>query len=426
MFLLDFKIRKIVARQVLDSRGNPTVEVGLKTKDCCVRSIVPSGASTGIHEALELRDGDPKKYHGKGVLKAVSNVNKIISKKLIGKDCRKQREIDNILIELDGTSNKSKLGANAMLAASMAVCRAGAAAKEIQLYNHIAEISGNKKLLLPMPMILVLEGGKHADQSSDLQEFMVIPLKAKNFTDAIRWGSEIYHSIGKILKSKGFNINVGFEGAYGPSLGSNEAVLKVIEEGIRQAGYRPGGEVGIAIDSAASEFYENGKYHLKVDGRKLDFNGMADFYADLAKKYPIKSIEDGLAQDDWAGWQALTKRLGNKIQIVGDDLTVTNIRRLKKAIDMKAINSILIKVNQIGTVTETIDAINLAKKHGLTSVVSHRSAETEDTFIADFAVGTGAGQCKFGAPARSERVAKYNQLLRIEEKLGKKAKFAKL
>lgn len=426
MFLLDFKIRKIVARQVLDSRGNPTVEVGLKTKDCCVRSIVPSGASTGIHEALELRDGDPKKYHGKGVLKAVSNVNKIISKKLIGKDCRKQREIDNILIELDGTSNKSKLGANAMLAASMAVCRAGAAAKEIQLYNHIAEISGNKKLLLPMPMILVLEGGKHADQSSDLQEFMVIPLKAKNFTDAIRWGSEIYHSIGKILKSKGFNINVGFEGAYGPSLGSNEAVLKVIEGGIRQAGYKPGGEVGIAIDSAASEFYENGKYHLKVYGRKLDSGGMADFYADLAKKYPIKSIEDGLAQDDWSGWQALTKRLGNKIQIVGDDLTVTNIRRLQKAIGTKAINSILIKVNQIGTVTETIDAINLAKKHGLTSVVSHRSAETEDTFIADFAVGTGAGQCKFGAPARSERVAKYNQLLRIEEKLGKKAKFAKL
>src|SRR3989339_1909394 len=267
------KIESVHAHEILDSRGNPTLAVTVTLQNGSRGTAsVPSGASTGIHEALELRDGDPKRYRGLGVLKAVSNVNKIISKKLIGKDCRKQREIDNILIELDGTSNKSKLGANAMLAASMVVCRAGAAAKEIQLYNHIAEISGNKKLLLPMPMILVLEGGKHADQSSDLQEFMVIPLKAKNFTDAIRWGSEIYHSIGKILKSKGFNINVGFEGAYGPSLGSNEAVLKVIEGGIRQAGYKPGGEVGIAIDSAASEFYENGEYHLKVDNRKLDFN----------------------------------------------------------------------------------------------------------------------------------------------------------
>jgi len=423
--ILSFKIKKIIAREVLDSSGNPTVEAEIKAYSCCVRAIVPSGASTGVHEALELRDNDKKRYDGKGVLNAVNNINGIISKKLIGLNCTKQREIDNTLIELDGTENKSKLGTNAILAVSMAVCKAGAAEKGMPLYKYIAQLGSNKKLVLPVPMVLVLEGGKHADQSSDLQEFMIMP-KAKNFSEAIRWGSEIYHSIGKVLKSKGFNINVGFEGAYGPRLGSNEKVLQMIIEGIKNAGYEPGKEIMIAIDSAASEFFENEKYNLKVDGKIFDGNGMADFYSDLANRYPIFSIEDGLAQDDWESWTILMKKLGNKIQIVGDDLIVTNVQRLQKAIDKKAINAVLIKLNQIGTVTETIEAVNLAKKNGFNSIVSHRSAETEDPFIADFAVGMGTGQCKFGATARSERTAKYNRLLRIEEELGRKAKFAEL
>ncbi len=419
------KIKKVIAREVLDSRGNPTVEAVVATEKICASAIVPSGASTGTYEALELRDGDKKRYNGKGVLKAVDNVNKIISKKIIGLDCIKQEEIDELMIELDGTENKSNLGANAILAVSMAVCKAGADSKNIPLYRYIAELGGNKKLLLPVPMVLVLEGGKHADQSSDLQEFMVMPYKAKTFKEAIRWGSEIYHSIGKVLKKQGFNINVGYEGAYGPSLGSNEKVFQIIVDGIKEAGYNPGGEIAIAIDGAASEFFENGKYNLSVDGKILDGKGMADFYSSLIDKYPIASIEDGLSEDDWESWIILMKKAGKKTQIVGDDLIVTNAKRLQKAIDMKAINSVLIKVNQIGTVTETINAVNLAKKNNCTAVVSHRSAETEDTFIADFVVGMGTGQCKFGAPARSERVAKYNQLLRIEEELGSKAEFAK-
>lgn len=418
------KIKAVKAREVLDSRGNPTVEVDLLTEDGLFRSIVPSGASTGVHEALELRDGDKSRYMGKGVLKAVKNVNDKISKIVIGMDPTKQEDIDKAMIKADGTENKSKFGANAILAVSMAACKAGAAAKKTPLYKHIADLAGNKKFILPVPMVLVLEGGKHADQSSDLQEFMVMPYKAKNFKEAIRWGSEIYHSIGKVLKKDSFNINVGFEGAYGPSLGSNEKVFQIIVDGIKKAGYKPGEEVLIATDGAASEFFENGKYHLKVDGRTLDGKGMAEFYAELVTKYPIISIEDGLAEDDWKSWVVLMEKLGDKIQIMGDDLTVTNVKRLQKAIDMKAINSILIKVNQIGTVTETINTINLAKKHGLTSIVSHRSAETEDTFISDFVIGMGTGQSKFGATARSERTAKYNQLMRIEEELGENCSYA--
>jgi len=417
-------IKSVFAREILDSRGNPTVEVDLTTEDGLFRAAVPSGASTGSYEALELRDGNNKRYNGKGVLKAVENVNKRIAPLVKGIDPIEQAEIDQKMIAADGTDNKSKFGANAMLAVSMAACKAGAAAKKVPLYKHIAELGGNKDFILPVPMVLVLEGGKHADQSSDLQEFMVVPYKAKSFREAIRWGSEIYHSIGKVLKSQGFNINVGFEGAYGPSLGSNEKVFQVIVDGIKAAGYKPGKEVLVAIDSAASEFFKEGKYHLKVDGRTLDSKGMAEFYAEMCKKYPIASIEDGLAEDDWEGWAWLTKQIGKKIQIIGDDLLVTNIKRIQKAIDLKAANSVLIKVNQIGTVTETINAINLARKNKFTSVVSHRSAETEDSFIADLVVGMGTGQSKFGATARSERLAKYNQLIRIEEELGKKCRYA--
>ena len=418
------EIKGVKAREVLDSRGNPTVECDITTKNGTFRAMVPSGASAGQHEALELRDGDKSRYLGKGVLKAVENVNKQISERLDGMDVKEQKTIDHALINLDNTDNKANLGANAMLAVSMAACKAGAAAKKIPLYKYIAEIGGNKKFILPVPMVLVLEGGKHADQSSDIQEFMIMPFKAKSFKEAIKIGSEIYHSIGKVLKSKGFNINVGFEGAYGPSLGSNKKVFEIIVEGIEKAGYKPGEEILIAIDSAASEFYKNKKYELEVDEKTLDGKGMADFYNDLVNKFPIISIEDGLAEDDWKSWVVLIEKLGNKIQIMGDDLTVTNVKRLQKAIDEKAINSILIKVNQIGTVTETIDAINLAKKNRLASIVSHRSAETEESFIADLVVGMGTKQCKFGATARSERLAKYNQLLRIEEKLGKDCTYA--
>jgi enolase len=418
------RILSIKAREILDSRGNPTVEAEITTEEGVFASSVPSGASTGAYEALELRDNDKSRYNGKGVLKAVSNINNLIAKELIGKDPTKQEEIDHLMIELDGTENKSKLGANAILAVSMSVCKAGAAAKKLPLYKYIAEIGHNQNIILPVPMVLVLEGGKHADESSDLQEFMIMPYAAKNFKEAIRISSEIYQSIGKVLKKQGFNTNVGFEGAYGPSLGSNKKVLEIILEGIKAAGYKPEKEIMIAIDSAASEFFEKNKYNLKVDKKKLDSKGMILFYEKLSKSYPIVSIEDGLAQDDWQGWTNLTKSLSPKIQIVGDDLTVTNIKKLQKAIELKAINSILIKLNQIGTVTETIQAINLAKRNKLTSIVSHRSAETEDTFIADFVVGMGTGQCKFGATARTDRTAKYNRIIRIEEELRDKAKYA--
>ncbi len=419
------KIQKVFAREVLDSRGNPTVEVDLTTEDGIFTAMVPSGASTGTYEACELRDGDEKRYNGKGVLKAVDNVNTKISKIVIGMDPTQQKDIDEAMIKADGTENKTNFGANAILAVSMAACRAWAKAKKMELYEYIGALGENKEFILPIPMVLVLEWGKHADQSSDLQEFMVMPHKAANFKEAIRIGSEIYHAIGKVLKKDGFNINVWFEWAYGPSLKSNERVFQVIVEWIKLAWYKPGEEVEIAIDGAASEFHEDGKYNLKADGKILDAEGMVAFYEDLCSKYPIASIEDGLAEDDRDTRTLLNKRLGDKIQVIGDDLTVTNVVRLQKAIDLKAMNSILIKVNQIGTVTETINAINLAKKNWLKAVVSHRSAETEDTFIADFVVGMGTGFSKFWATARSERTAKYNQLMRIEEKLWANAKYGK-
>lgn len=424
MVFLDFKIRKIKAREVLDSRGNPTIEADLITKSCCAKAIVPSGASTGIHEALELRDNDNKRYSGKGVLKAVNNVNKIIAKKLIGVDCRKQREIDDILIELDGTENKSKLGANAILAVSMAACKAGAICSHKQIYEYIQKLASSKKLMLPDPMLVVLEGGKHADNSTDFQEFLILPKGAKNFRESLRYGIEVYHCLERVLKSKGYNTNVGNEGAFAPNLNSNEEAVELIAKAIEKAGYSFK-QVSIALDSASSEIYENGKYNLKKEKIKLTSDEMIDLYSNWVEKYPIISIEDGLAQDDWNGWQRLNRKLGDKIQIVGDDLLVTNIKRIKKAVELKAANSALIKLNQIGTVTETIMAIQFSKENKFNTILSQRAAETEDTFAADFAVGTSVKEFKFG-PTRSERTAKYNRLLRIEEELGNKAKFARL
>jgi len=386
--------------------------------------MVPSGASTGKHEAIELRDGDQSYFNGKGVLKAVENINKIIAPKITGMDPTQQNEIDNVMIELDGTENKSNLGANAILAVSIAACKAGAGEKNIPLYQHIGELCKNTRFVLPVPMVLVIEGGKHADQSSDIQEFMIMPYNNESFKESIRMGAEIYHAIGKILKGHGFNINVGYEGAYGPNIGSNEKVFEMIVEGIKKAGYTPLEDVVIAIDSAASEFFENGKYNLKVDGRELNSEEMIKFYEEIVNKYPVISIEDGFAEDDWEGWTMMNAKLGDKIQIIGDDLTVTNISRIQKAIDTKAINAVLIKLNQIGTVTETINAIKLAKENNFNSIISHRSAETEDTFIADFVVGAGTGQCKFGATARGERTCKYNRLMKIEDLLNEKSVFA--
>ncbi len=419
---MEYKILSLKAREVLDSRGIPTVEVEIKTKSGISRAMVPSGASTGIHEALELRDGG-KRFLGKGVQGAVDNINKYISKEIIGLDCSNQRDIDEKVINLDGTENKSKLGANAILGVSMAVCRASALEEGIPLYERIGQLSENKKFILPAPMMVLIEGGKHADNSTDLQEFMIMPMPKvlKNFREALRCGTEIFYSLGKILKSKGYSINVGFEGAYGPNLKSNNEPCELFINAIEDAGYNLGKEVFITLDPAASEVYESGKYNLKKEGKILDSGGMVEFYENMVQKFPISSIEDGLAEDDWSGWQLLNKRLGDKIQIVGDDLTVTNIKRLQKAIELKAINAILIKLNQIGTVSETMDVVNLAKKNKIAQIISHRSGETEDTFIADMVVGLGCGQSKFGGPDRGERTAKYNQLLRIEEGLGDKA-----
>ncbi|HLC61097.1 MAG TPA: phosphopyruvate hydratase [Candidatus Nanoarchaeia archaeon] len=422
---MDFKIRKIIARQVLDSRGNPTVEVGLKTKDCCVRSIVPSGASMGIHESLELRDNNPIFYNGKSILKAVNNVNSIISKKIIGKDCRRQREIDNFLIELDGTKNKCKLGANAILPVSMAVCKAGAEASGVQLYEYIQKLSDTRKLLLPIPQMNVINGGRHAGIANDIQEHMILPTDFNNFSDALRAGVETYHKLKNILR-KGYGATatlVGDEGGFVPKIENVEHRLELLMEAIKEAGYH--GKMKLALDSAASEFYDEENNEYTILNKKFNAGELIDLYKDLIKKFPIVSIEDGFAQDDWQGWKQFNQELGNKIQIVGDDLLVTNIMRIRKALEEKSCNALLLKVNQIGTVTESIDAANISFKNNWNVVVSHRSGETEDTFIADLAVGIGSNQSKFGAPARSERVAKYNRLLRIEEKLGKKAKFAK-
>lgn len=419
------KISKIIAREILDSRGNPTVEADVFLKDGSFgRSAVPSGASTGSKEAVELRDGDSKRYGGKGVLKAVSNVNTELKKALVGGEFD-QKKLDKKMIEIDGTENKSRLGANALLAVSMAFARAMADSDCLPLYKYFKKIGKTgKPLTLPVPMMNIINGGRHAENSTDIQEFMIMPLGAATFREALRYGAETFHALKKILASRKLSTSVGDEGGFAPSLSSNEAAVEIILEAIEKAGYKAGKDISIAIDAAASEFYKNGKYHLEREGKIFSSNEMVEFYSAWVNKYPIVSIEDGLAEDDWEGYQALTKKLGSKIQIVGDDIFVTNSKILQEGIEKKAANSILIKLNQIGTVSETIDTINMANKAGFTSVVSHRSGETEDSIISDFVVGLGTGQIKTGSLCRGERTAKYNQLLRIEEELGKKAIFA--
>ncbi len=415
-------IEGILAREILDSRGNPTVEVEVILDDgTWARAAVPSGASTGIHEALELRDGDKGRYNGKGVLQAVENIAEIIAPELVGWDVTDQKGIDEMMIELDGTPNKSRLGANAILGVSLAVAKAAATDLDLPLYRYIGGVYAH---VLPVPMMNILNGGKHAVDGPDLQEFMVMPVGAPSFAEALRWGSETYHALKSVLKSKGYGVGVGDEGGFAPSLKANEEAIEVILEAIVKAGYEPGKDIWIAMDPAASEIYEDGKYNLKKEGRVLTSEEMVEFYAAWVEKYPIISIEDGLAEDDWEGFRLMTERLGDKIQIVGDDLLVTNTERIKKAIEMQAVNSVLIKLNQIGTLTETIAAIDMAHRHNWTAVVSHRSGETDDTTIADLAVALNTGQIKTGAPARIDRVAKYNQLLRIEEELGETARYA--
>lgn len=411
------EIVDVFAREVLDSRSNPTVEVEVELEDGSVgRAIVPSGASTGEYEAVELRDGDKNRYNGKGVLKAVDNVNTIIAPELIGMNVYEQPQIDRTMIELDGTDNKGKLGANALLGVSLAVARAAAESLGLPLYQYIGGVNAK---VLPVPMMNILNGGKHADNNVDLQEFMIMPVGAPNFAEALRMCSEVYHSLKKTLTDKGYGTGVGDEGGFAPNLKSNEEAIQVIVEAIEKAGCKPGDDIAIAMDPASSELYneEDKKYHLKGEGKIFSSAEMVDFYENLVNKYPIISIEDGLAENDWDGWKLLTKRLGSKIQLVGDDLFVTNTKRLAKGIEMGVANSILIKLNQIGTLTETLDAIEMAERAGYTAVVSHRSGETEDTTIADLVVAVNAGQIKTGAPCRTDRVAKYNQLLRIEEEL---------
>ena len=419
------KIDRIIGRQVLDSRGNPTVEVDVLLLDGSLgRAIVPSGASTGIHEALELRDGDKSKFLGKSVYKAVKNVNSKIFDALVGEDATRQKSIDGILLELDGTPNKSKLGANAILGTSLAVAKAAAASLELPLYQYIGGIYAH---LLPSPMMNILNGGEHTDwQSTDAQEFMIMPLGAPTYSEALRWGAEIYHTLKSVLKSHDYATLVGDEGGYAPALGSNAEAVEIILEAIEKAGYKPGEDIAIALDPAASEFYEEetGLYNLRTEGKKLSSEEMVAFWKDWVEKYPIVSIEDGLAQDDWEGWKLMVKEMGNQIQIVGDDLLVTNPERVRKGIREKAANSLLVKVNQIGSLTETIESVEACHRAGWTAVTSHRSGETEDSTISDLAVALNTGQIKTGAPARSDRVAKYNQLLRIEESLGNMAEYA--
>ncbi|MBN2087192.1 phosphopyruvate hydratase [Candidatus Peregrinibacteria bacterium] len=411
-------IKNIHAREVLDSRGNPTVQVDVATDDLYSSAIVPSGASTGQHEAVELRDGDKRRYGGKGVLKAVTNVNTMIAKEFMGAEVRNQRQIDQRLIDMDGTPNKGNLGANAILGFSLAVSRLAAKVEGIPYFQYLGNL-GNKgqSYLMPTPMMNVLNGGKHALRSTDLQEFMIMPIGAPAYREALRYGAETFHALKKIINERGLSTAVGDEGGFAPSLKKNEDAIILIIDAIEKAGYKPGEDICIAMDPAASEFYEDGKYNLKTEGRLLTSEEMVDYYAELVSKYPIISIEDGLAEDDWEGFKLMTERMGDRVQIVGDDLLVTNTERLMKAIDGKNCNSILIKLNQIGTLTETIDAINMAHDAGFTAVVSHRSGETEDTSIADLVVGMSTGQIKTGSLCRSERIAKYNQLLRIEESL---------
>jgi len=418
-------IESVQALEVLDSRGNPTVEVEVFLEDGSYGSaIVPSGASTGIHEALEMRDGDKSRYGGKGVKKAIANVNTLIADELIGWDATNQIALDQMLIDLDGTPNKAKLGANAILGTSLAVAKAAANSIGLPLYRYIGGVYAH---LLPVPMMNILNGGAHtAWQSTDAQEFMVMPLSAPSFSEAVRWGAEIYHALKAVLKSHGYTTLVGDEGGYAPNLKANVEAVEVILEAIEKAGFKAGKDAAIALDPAASEFYDEDKkiYNLRTEGKKLDPAQMVDFWKSWVDQFPIVSIEDGLGQDDWDGWKKMTKELGDRLQIVGDDLLVTNPERVQKAIDEKACNSLLVKVNQIGSLTETIEAVTLCQRNGWTAVTSHRSGETEDTTIADLAVALNTGQIKTGAPARSDRVAKYNQLLRIEAELGDRAKYA--
>ncbi|MFY7990666.1 MAG: phosphopyruvate hydratase [Fluviicola sp.] len=414
-------IARIVGRQVLDSRGNPTVEVDVYTTNGAVgRAAVPSGASTGIHEAVELRDGDASKYLGKGVLKAVENVNTIIAEELMGMDVFDQKAIDAALLGLDGTDNKSKLGANAILGTSLAVAKAAAQEAGLSLFRYVGGVGATT---MPVPMMNILNGGSHADNLIDIQEFMVMPFGASSFSEGLRWGTEIFHHLKSVLKSKGMSTNVGDEGGFAPNLGSNQEAIEVVLQAIEKAGFKPGHDVYIALDAASSEFYnaEKGLYLFESTGESMTSSQMVDFWADWCSKYPIVSIEDGLAEDDWAGWKQATDRLGNKVQLVGDDLFVTNTKRLAQGIDQGVANSILVKVNQIGSLTETIEAVQLATRNSYTSVMSHRSGETEDNTIADLAVALNCGQIKTGSASRSDRMAKYNQLLRIEEELGNTA-----
>jgi enolase len=415
-------IAEIRGRQVLDSRGNPTVEAEVFLSGGAIgRAIVPSGASTGEHEAVELRDGDPNVYVGKGVLKAVENVSGEIADALANMDAADQQAVDNKMIELDGTDNKGRLGANAILAVSMACARAVCDALKLPLYRYLGGLNAN---LLPCPMMNILNGGAHADNNVDFQEFMVMPVGAETFDEALRWGVETFHTLQAVLKERSYNTSVGDEGGFAPSLRSNVEAIEVLLEAITRAGYRPGDDIAIAIDPAASEFYQEGKYVFKKSDKSVkSSDDMVRYWAKWVRDYPIVSLEDGLSEDDWEGWAALTKELGDRIQLVGDDLFVTNVDRLERGIDLGVANSILVKLNQIGTVSETLDCMDLARRNGYTCVISHRSGETEDTFIADLAVATGAGQIKTGSASRTDRVAKYNQLLRIEEELGDAARF---
>lgn len=418
------EILHIHGREVLDSRGNPTVEVEVILQDGAMgRAIVPSGASTGAHEAVELRDGDKGRYGGKGVLQAVNFVNETLAEELVGFDALEQVAIDEYMLELDGTENKGRLGANAILGVSLAVAKAGADALGLPLYRYLGGVSART---LPVPMMNILNGGKHAAGSTDFQEFMVMPVGASSFSEGLRWGAEIYHSLKKVLHDGGHSTNVGDEGGFAPSLGGNVKAVEVILKAIEKAGYKPGEQIFIALDPASTELYNpaTGRYKLEIEGKELSSEELSDLWADWSNRFPIISIEDGMAEDDWAGWQSLYQKIGNKVQLVGDDLLVTNVKRIERAIHEKACNALLCKVNQIGTLTESIAAIDMTHRAGWAAIVSHRSGETEDTTIADLVVAYNTGQIKTGAPARSDRIAKYNQLLRIEEELGDTAIYA--
>lgn len=420
------KIKSIKARQILDSRGNPTVEADVILEDNTMgRAAVPSGASTGTNEAIELRDNDKSKFGGKGVLKAVENVNSKISQSLAGMEVEDQEEIDKKMIELDGTGNKGNLGANAILAVSLACAKAAALSKKLPLYQYIGNLVNNSEFVLPLPMMNIINGGKHGGWAADIQEFMIFPVGAQTFSDAIRIGSEVFHSLAKVLEEKGYSTAVGDEGGFAPKFQEGNAeALELIKKAVEKAGYKLGEDILLGLDVASSEFHKDGKYILKAEGKEMISEELVDWLVDLVDRYPIVSIEDGLAEDDWEGWKLLTEKLGDKIQLVGDDLLVTNTKFLKRAISEKAGNSILVKVNQIGTLTETIEAVKMAKEANWNSIISHRSGETEDTTIAHLVVGLATGQIKTGSLSRSDRTAKYNELLRIEEELGDRAKFA--